>query len=561
MSRPSVKSALFLLIGFLAQAGHAQLREFDITPVQSNRLPVFRDHPDMAAVIVNSSMANLQFDSNLGIIAILGDATQGEYILIVQPVRQIVTVRGQGFQQGRIPITLNQARQVAYFKVEPRDLVVTERGNLIIRTVPTGATVSVDGIPGEFQTPYTYEGIAAMSHVVRVRLDDHQTEERLVRVEAGRPTVESFRLSPTFGFLLIREEGLELFLKTPGDPQEFRVSYTPGQPLRRPIGPYEYRLVKPFHRTVTDTMRLTPGGLVELNPRFAPDYATLRVRTNAPSVRLTAADNRAPQSTTPGVLFLEQGQREVTVEAPGFAPRQLMIRSLAGATIDTSITLLTQSEASDRARREALPKGVLQLAADVDAEIYVNGQSEGRMQTVLTLVPGTYDVEFRHPLKTERFSVDVPSADLVVRQVYLRPSKSIAMTTSLLVPGGGHFYTKRWRGAVYLAAMAGAGVFIWQQNELNGQHLRNHQTAFLNYVSARTVADAALHKASAEAYRADANKAADWMTYGMIAAGAVYVVQLADIQFTRPRYGYRSASAALELGLAPTGIQLTYRLP
>jgi hypothetical protein len=547
-----------LLIPTLATG---QLREFDITPVQSNRIPVFRDHPEMAAVIVNSSLTNLQFDSNLGIVAILGDANQGEYILIVRPVRQIMTVRGQGFQQGRIPITLNQARQVAYFKVEPRDLVVTARGNLIVRTVPTGATVSIDGIPGEFQTPYTYEGIAAMSHVVRVRLDDYQTEERLVRVESGRANVESFRLNPTFGFLMIREAGLELFLKTPSDPQEYRVSYGPGQPLRRPIGPYSYRLVKPFHQTVSDTFQLDPGGLVELNPTFVPDFAQLRVRANVPAFRLTAVDNRAPEAGSPDAINLEQGLREVTVEAPGYVPRRLMIRSTAGAMIDTTITLITESEASDLARREAMPKGVLQLAADVDAEIFVNGQREGRMQTVLTLIPGTYDVEFRHPLKTERFSVEVPSADLVVRQVHLRPSKSVAMATALVIPGGGHIYTRQWRGAAYLAAMAGVGVFIRQQDTRHGQLSRDYRSAFQDYQNARSIDDAARLKSRAEGFRADANHAADLMMYGLFAAGAVYAVQLADLQFTRPRYGYRSPAAALELGLAPTGVHLTYRLP
>lgn len=702
MSRLSVKSALFMMIGFLAQMSHAQLREFDITPIQSNRVPVFLDHPDMAAVIVNSSLPNLQFDSNLGIVAILGDATQGEYILIVQPSRQIIRVSASGFQQGRIPITPNQARQVAHFKVEPRDLVVTARGNLIVRSEPAGALVRIEGIPGEFRTPYTYEGIAAMSHVVQVRLDDYQTEERLVRVEANRPNVESFRMVPTFGYLLIRESDLDLFLKTSQVTQEFRVSYTPGQPLKRPVGNYQYRLSKRFYQPVTDTVTILPGLTHELTTRFQPDFATyrfgamersavtaqvgpqnapaasrpnevnlqpgvhevilsangyaseririmaragitrdtvvaltglgdliltssaqgtiirladgrsggaparfnglkagsymayfsapyhesdsvavivrsfletrqtvslrpqfatLRVRSNAPNIRLSASDNRAPQSTANGLIYLEQGQREVTVESAGYATRRLFIRSVAGLTMDTTITLLTLAEATDLSRREAMPKGMLQLAADVDAEIYVNGKREGRMQTVLTLVPGTYDVEFRHSLKNERISVFVPSADLVVRQVQLRPDKNIALARAFFMPGAGHFYTKQRRGYVYLASIVGLGAFASQQNSQRKVHTREYNTAYKAYLSATTVADAARFKAEAEVSRKAANQATDWFTYGIIAAGTIYVVQLADLLFTRPKYGYRSESTPFELGLAPRGIQLTYRLP
>jgi hypothetical protein len=702
MPKLYVKSSLFLFVLLLSNSALSQLREFDITPVQSNRIPVFRDHPEMAAVIVNSSMTNLQFDSNLGIVAILGDATQGEYILIVGPVRQIVTVRAPGFQQGRIPVAPTQARQVLHFKVEPKDRVITERGNLIVRTEPTGAMVSIDGIPGEHLTPHTYEGILAITHTMRIRLDDYQTEERLVRVEVGRPNVETIQLTSAFGFVLIREPGLELFLKTDADPQEFRVSYEPNQPLKRPIGPYTYRLVKPFHRNAIDTVTIRPGRTSEIAPRFAPEFATyrfaamprgavtvqagpqnapaaqrpnevnlqpgthemtlsapgyaserirvvaragvvrdttvtltglgnliltsgvsgmsvrlstgqtastpaqftnlkagrysavitapfhspdsltvdvapfqdntrsvtlrplfstLRVRTNTPEVRLSSADNRAPQSTTPGTLFLEQGQREVLVESAGYAPIRLNLRSVAGTTVDTTLTMLTSAQAGDLARREALPKGILQLAADVDAEIYVNGTREGRMQTTLTLVPGRYDVEFRHALKSERFSVDVPSADLVVRQVYLRPAKSTALTMAAVLPGSGHLYTKRVRGYAYLTAFAAAAAYTVLQDGVAADKTSNHDAAYRQYLAATTVADAALHKGRAEAFRSEANEATTRMMIGAAAVAGIYAIQMLDVSFTRPRYGYRSQRPAFELGMAPSGLMLTYRFP
>ena len=702
MSRLSVKSVLCLMIGLLAQVGHAQLREFDITPVQSNRVPVFRDHPDMAAVIVNSSLPNLQFDSNLGIVAVLGDATQGEYILIVQPVRQIVTVRAQGYQQGRIPITLNQARQVAYFKVEPKDRVITDRGTLIVRTEPAGALVSIDGIPGEFRTPYTFDGILAITHTMRIRMDEYQTEERLVRVESGRPTVESAQLVPNFGFLLIREPDLELFLKTPDDPQEFRVSYTPGQPLKRPIGAYTYRLTKAFHLPTSDTVSIRPNQVREVRPVFTqnyatyrfgamprgevrvtagvqnapapsrpneihlqpgvhevvlasagyapqrvrivarsgvirdtsvvltglgdlqmisdvaggtvrlsngmtsslparfenipagpytaavsapfhatdslrfdvvpfqlntqtvslrPQFATLTVRSNAPGLRLSVTDNRAPQSPTPGLIYLEPGQRDVLVEAAGYAPVRLMIRSIAGAKIDTLVNLLTQDQAGEQAYRLSLPRGVLQLAADVDAEIYVNGRREGTRQTTLTLVPGDYDVEFRHPLKTERLRVNVPSADLVQRQVLLRPDKSTAMMRAAMVPGLGHLYTKQSRGYAYMAGTLAGFAFIYLQNSQAATFEADHDRLFAQYQTANSIESAASFRKQAEDARLSANTATNLMMVGWVAVAGVYAAQLVDLNRSRPKYGFRSSQRPLDVSLAPTGVHLTYRFP
>jgi len=696
-----IKSIVFILL-FPVLATAQQLREFDIAPAQSNRVPVFRDHPEMAAVIVNSSMSNLQFDSNLGIVAILGNATEGEYILIINPVRQIISVRTPGYQQGRIPIALNAPRQVAHFRIEPKDRIITERATLIVRTEPSGALVSIDGIPGEYTSPHTFPDILAMTHTLRIRLDEYQSEEKLVRVETGRANVESVRLIPTFGFLMIREPGLELFLKTENDPQEFRVSYTAGQPLKRPVGAYSYRFTKQFYRPAEDTIRVLPGQTTEVKPAFSPDYAkyrfgamprgvvqvqagpqraptpsrpneinlhpgthvltisaqgyaseqirvvarsglvrdtlvtltglgnltvtspipgtsvalsngqtlsapatfvdlregrysasisapfhapdsiqidvnaftgntrnvtlrplfsTLRVNTNVPTARLSSADNRAPTTPNPRVIYLEQGQREVLVQAQGYSPVRMFIRSVAGAEMDTTITLLSLNEARDQERRESLPRGVLQLAADVDADIYVNGNREGRMQTVLTLVPGTYSVEFRHALKTERFMIDVPSADLVVRQVYLKPSKSTALLVAGLLPGAGHIYTKQRRGYAYLGATVAGIAFSWMQNDLKQSHLAEHQSAYRQYLAATTIADAALYKSKAESTRLDANKSMDLLTYGLAATAGIYLIQLADLQLTRPKYGYRSRTPAFEMGFAPTGLKLTYRLP
>jgi len=356
-------------------------------------------------------------------------------------------------------------------------------------------------------------------------------------------------------------EGVQFFVGLLGDEELNRMVLEPGKPIRLNPGSYAYRLEKPFYRPAEGLLEVEAGGRYVVNPSLRPNFSSLRVRANTPRVQLSSMDNRAPDSDIPGTIYLEPGQRDVLIEAPGFAPTRLTVRSVAGASLDTAVTLMSRLQAEEIARRQALPKGVLQLAADIDADIYVNGQLEGKTQAVLTLVPGTYEVEFRHTLKTERFLVEVPSADLVSRQVHLRPSKSVAMATSFVVPGSGHFYTRQWRGAAYLAAMAGVGVFIWQQDARHGQLSRDYRTAYQEYQNASSIVDAARLKSRAEAFRRDANHSADLMLYGLVAAGTVYAIQLADLQFTRPKYGYRSPAAAFELGLASTSIHLTYRLP
>jgi hypothetical protein len=44
MPKQTLKTALVAVLCLIAAGATAQLREFDIMPVQSNRIPVFRDH-------------------------------------------------------------------------------------------------------------------------------------------------------------------------------------------------------------------------------------------------------------------------------------------------------------------------------------------------------------------------------------------------------------------------------------------------------------------------------------------------------------------------------------
>lgn len=183
MLRMSIKSVIALFLILSAQFASAQLRDFEITPVQNNRIPVFRDHPEMAAVIVNSSLTNLRFDSNLEIVATLGNPNQGEYILIVRPVRQILSVNTSGYQQGRIQISLTEARQVVYYKVEPKPEVDTNVIPTNFLITPVDAIVSIDGTQVDASKPVLIE---IGTHTLKIEKQGYRTLEKEVRIGADQ---------------------------------------------------------------------------------------------------------------------------------------------------------------------------------------------------------------------------------------------------------------------------------------------------------------------------------------------------------------------------------------
>ena len=99
---------------------YAQLLEMEVKPaVGAGTVPVFRDYPDDAAIIVNSSLTGLRFDSNVGVVADLSAPNEGIYRIIVRPWRQTITVTMAGYRQARFTIPASEPRSVNYYNIDP----------------------------------------------------------------------------------------------------------------------------------------------------------------------------------------------------------------------------------------------------------------------------------------------------------------------------------------------------------------------------------------------------------------------------------------------------------
>ena len=540
----SATTCLVVCLIMLPNILSAQLRELEITPdATPATIPVFTDYPENAAVIINSSIPNLQFSSTLDIIRDLSQSGSGRYVIIIPAARQSIQVSANGFITQSFSVGNISAREVRYFRVEPKNVNITETGTLIIRTNPSGAAITIDGIPGTYTSPHTFSELLAQGYTVRVKLADYEEEAIQVSVNPDRPHIQNVDLIQTFGFLTVNTPDATLFLRDDNNQSEYRRSYTVGQPLRLDVGSYQYRVTRDFHLESSGTFEIGPNQRSSIAPILQPAYGTLQVNANAPNITLTAADNNAPNNPTANEIYLEHGRRTVVVNAPGFVQQELDIRIQSGERIDRSVTLETISQRDERVQREGLPRGVLEISADVDAEILVNGVMHGRQSVVLTLVPGQYTVELRHPIRKQSFSVEVPSADMVEYFVELRPVRSRALSYSTILPGLGHMYRKEWRGYIYLGMFAGAAVygytsFLGYTDNLNAYN--DAQNAYRNstIVEATTELRSIVQKKHRQVI-----DSRDALIIAAGVVGGVYALQLLDVTITRPRYGYRGSGS------------------
>jgi uncharacterized protein (TIGR02145 family) len=326
-----VNSVLFLLL--LSGTAHAQLREFDITPIPpSGPIPVFRDHPDKVAVILRSSLTNLRFDSNLGVTADLSDASRGEYVLILDPVRQSVTVNAPGYQQSRIQITLTEARQVAYYRVEPKPEVATNVIPTNIQVTPTDAKVTIDGNLVDISKPVPIE---VGTHLIRIEKQGFRTIEKEVRISADqnliRETLSAIEVVPMT--IKTQPAGATILI----DGVQAGVTDRNGDlGLFRFPGTYELAIQLSGYLPETRTITVSETGSNAFSSTLIRNAGTLRL-TVTPS-DATVLLNRQPVNASQPIE-LAPGLVQIELSKADHEPFSETIEIIRGQTASRSISL------------------------------------------------------------------------------------------------------------------------------------------------------------------------------------------------------------------------------
>lgn len=325
---------LFLLLTMVSTSLSAQLQELELTPVENTNgtIPVFRDYPDDAALIISSSLTDLKFDSNVGIVADLSSPNDGEYRLIIPPFRQSITVTMNGYRQLRFTVPVSEPRQVLFYEINP---MVTEEEliPIVLSLSPLDASVFIDeqGIdpnqvirlsPGSHQIRIEKEGYKTITEEMMVSESSFRFDYRLSPLQPVRVTVTT---TPSDARLEINNVD-----RGTTDWQNF---IFPGQ--------YFLRLSKNGYKTIQETITVVE------NPSNDPalnnfDYTLdsfegeLILTLNPPNARVFL--NRQPYNANQ-TINVPPGQYLLQVESDGYIPFSETIVVTEDALLNRSITL------------------------------------------------------------------------------------------------------------------------------------------------------------------------------------------------------------------------------
>jgi uncharacterized protein (TIGR02145 family) len=363
-----------ILMNLSAGTAHAQLREFDITPIPpSGPIPVFRDHPEKVAVILRSSLTNLRFDSNLGVTADLSDASRGEYVLILDPVRQSLTVNAPGYQQSRIQITLTEARQVAYYRVEPKPEVATNVIPTNIQVTPTDAKVTIDGNLVDISKPVPIE---VGTHKIRIEKQGFRTIEKEVRISADqnliRETLSAIEVVP----LTIKTQPAGATILIDGV-QAGVTDRNGDMGLFRFPGTYELGVQLSGYLPETRTITVSETGSNAFSSTLVRNAGTLRLSVQ-PTDAIIYVNNQL--FGTEMIKELIPGTYQLSITKSGFLPYEERLEVRIGESVSRQIVLIRNS-------------GTLRLSVTpMDATVLVNRQSVDASQPI-ELAPGLAQIE------------------------------------------------------------------------------------------------------------------------------------------------------------------------
>ncbi len=272
-----IKILLLLILSLNTFKLFPQLKEFEIKEREAPQFPaVFVNYPDDAAVIIYSSIRDLNFESNIeGIVTVRAEADK--YSIIVKTERQIIKVKKAGFIENRISVPKLNSKEVRYFSIEEK---AGEAKSMVvsIEVDPSDAVVYSDG--KLLGAPGTHT-LAFGVHRLRIEKKGFKTTETDIEVD-NKNIVFRYKLEKTKPVILeVRSEPdkAKIFI------DNMEEGETNDQLFKMP-GKYEVKITKQGFIDYTASVEVRESGKNAVSAVLEKSSVTLRVNVEPSGAKL-----------------------------------------------------------------------------------------------------------------------------------------------------------------------------------------------------------------------------------------------------------------------------------
>lgn len=576
-----------IVFGFLSvfigtSAAQTPLQRMIVTQMESNVPSVTLDYPGQAIVVIESTMGNLRFGSNMNGIVAQSRPTPGEYVLFVEPQNQILTIDAPGFIQQRYPLRGLSARQVVNLRVEPEQQT-SELISVIFNVEPGDALLYVDGeqtvinqtvrLPdGDVTLRLEREGYRTIEEDITISAENIQFTYRLEEVE----DVPVLFYTNTGG-ATISIDGVERGQTDQAG--NLGIFLFPGN--------YIAEVRRSGYLTIVDERTVTESSDNRFDFELQRNIARLLL-TLEPADAIVSINRQVYGSQTE--FDLAPGRYRLEVERVGHDPFT--------ETFDLTLNEELQKQVSLQAHTGRLRVEVSPLSAQVELR-----NSDGEMvrrwqglQVIRDLPVGEYQllaeaeghsgyrdiIEITRnqtlekglilePLQTAERVPASPVVQQATRTDQERddlsreltasslPSRGTAITASLLMPGAGHIYSGNSRGYLYLIGGLAAGGYVVYTLVEERSIESDYRAAMEDYNTVLTQESADRYMMQALRHYDEWIGVIDQRNMALAVFAGIYALQLADILITTRERGYRNQpQRGWQAHAAGTGFRLRY---
>ncbi len=331
-----ILAAGFLLIVLTTvtnvQTGELRRINIEQIPPPDQGIPVFRDHPDKAALIIYSSLTNLTFDSNMGgIVDHYSEPALGSYILIIEPFTQIMQVNAPGFMTGRFRVAAPQARDVLYYEIEPEERT-PDLIPLVFNVEPADARLFVDDQitetnrtvqlpPGPKQIRLEREGFRVLEDVITVSMDNVMFNYQMDEID-----IVPVRIASNVLGARVNIDGMD----------RGEIDNRGGLGLFLFPGSYALSVTANGHITESKTIEVLETGNNSFSAEVQRNIGTLHLALTPPDASI--AINREDYSGQ-SEIELVPGRYRLEVRKEGYAPFAESLELALNDTVSRNITL------------------------------------------------------------------------------------------------------------------------------------------------------------------------------------------------------------------------------
>ncbi|NLO44867.1 MAG: PEGA domain-containing protein [Candidatus Cloacimonetes bacterium] len=299
----------------------AQLKEFEVKESTAPAgIALVMDHPDCAQLVIHSQIVGLRFESNMaGIREQRHLPREDKYLVFITPVRQIITVKANGFIENQLGAAFElNAKERKYFVINERIGVVgSGKGSITLDSVPSGALIQIDGLPSfRERTPYRFRDYLAMNYALTLSLEGYDEVHYQLQILPDQEGNETLNLKANFAELVFTSTPKARVFINGKDKGETPLSFEGAQNGLK-AGEYNISIERARYKRIEEKISLLAGDKEVKRYNLEPLFAEVVINSNPQGSAVYL--NNSLLGRTPIELIgedkaLESGEYDLRVE-------------------------------------------------------------------------------------------------------------------------------------------------------------------------------------------------------------------------------------------------------